>query len=143
MNKTCWKNWVKLINDIILWTHQCWPSAKPYVHQLCVDTWYYVECLPRVMNGRDWWWKRIKGICAVSATWWWNIIYKLIQLRLPTNLYDLLWITIRGLSCSSCLPPTVNLVPSCVTNNKEVNHRVSCIRYKKCSHMIFWKGLVR
>ena len=46
----CWRSKGKLINDVLLWTHQCWLT----IHQLCVGTGWHVEDLPKV-DGR---WER-------------------------------------------------------------------------------------
>ena len=66
----------------VLWTTKHGHTSvgwreKIYIHQLCADTGYRLEELPKAMVDRDGWWKRIKRICAVNKPWggWWLIIY--------------------------------------------------------------------
>ena len=71
-----WGSCVISSTTVFPWTtinrHTCidWP-AKSYIHHLCVDSGYFLEDLPRVIAGRDWWKERVKGNHAVSMTWWW------------------------------------------------------------------------
>ena len=39
--------------------------------QLCADTGFSLENLPRAIDDRDRWGERIRKICALSTTWWW------------------------------------------------------------------------
>ena len=48
----------KLISDILQWTlthtyNRVGLPAKSYIHQLCVDTGYHLEDLPRAMTNRE------------------------------------------------------------------------------------------
>ena len=72
----CWRSRDELIRDVLL----CTPThghakagrpARTYIQQLCEDTGCYPEDLPRAMNDREEWWKRVRDIRATSATWWW------------------------------------------------------------------------
>ena len=57
-NKTCWKSRNELISDILLWTtmHEhisVGYLAKIYFHQLCAETEFCVEDLPKAINDRQ------------------------------------------------------------------------------------------
>ena len=70
-----WKSKDELISDILSWTlaheHTCvgWP-AMTYIHQLCVNTGWHQDELPRVMANRDRCWVSVKGICVIDMLWW-------------------------------------------------------------------------
>ena len=61
----CWRSKDEPISEILLWTlthehtsvGQLWKSC---IHQLCADTGYCLENLPRVMANRDGWWEKFK-----------------------------------------------------------------------------------
>ena len=58
MNKTCWRSKDELISDVLLltFTYGCarvGQPAKTSIHQLCENTGYILEDLPRVMDNRD------------------------------------------------------------------------------------------
>ena len=61
--------------DILLWTPTYGHTsvgrpAKNYINQLSADTGCRLMDLPKAMNDRDGWWERVKGIYAISMTWW-------------------------------------------------------------------------
>ena len=60
MSKIGWWNKNKLVSGIHLWTHQCWPTRKPYIDQFCTVTWCHLEDLARAMTNKDRWQKRVK-----------------------------------------------------------------------------------
>ena len=60
----CWRTKNKLITNILLWTHRCWPTSK-ILCQLCADTECSLENLPRAMDDRDS--KRESGKSMLSA----------------------------------------------------------------------------
>ena len=72
----CWRSRDKLISDVLLWTHTHgrakagWP-ARTYIQQLCEDTGYCPEDLPRAMNDWEEWRERVRDIRATNAIWWW------------------------------------------------------------------------
>ena len=73
-----WKSRDKLISKVFLWaTTQGRPNAgqhtKTYIHQFCADAGCQLENLPRVINNRDGWRERVRGIHASSMTWWFHI----------------------------------------------------------------------
>ena len=58
VNKTCWKllgNKDKLINDVFLWTNQCWLNSKKLYSSGLPSIMFCVEDLPRIMTDRDEW----------------------------------------------------------------------------------------
>ena len=61
----CWRSKYKLISDILLWTPlhgraKAGHSAQTLIQQLCTDTGYNLEGLPRAMDDRDWWQERFR-----------------------------------------------------------------------------------
>ena len=72
----CWRSRDELIWDVLLWipTHGRAKAGRPartYIQQLCEDTGYCPEDLPRAMNDREEWRERVRDIRATSARWWW------------------------------------------------------------------------
>ena len=73
----CWRSRDDLIRDVHLWTSthgrvKAGRPARTYIQQLCEDTGCCPEYLPRAMNDRKEWRRRVRDICATSATWgWW------------------------------------------------------------------------
>ena len=72
----CWRSRDELISDVLLWTPthgraKAGRPARTYIQQLCGDTGYYPEDLPRAMNDREEWRERVRDIRATSAIWWW------------------------------------------------------------------------
>ena len=66
-----WKSWDELMSDILLWTQlhrwaKAGRSARTYIQQVYFDTGYSLEDLPGAMDDRDWWWERIRDICAAD-----------------------------------------------------------------------------
>ena len=75
----CWRSRDELIRDVLLWTPthgraKAGRPARTYIHQLCEDTECCPEDLPRAMNDREEWRKRVRDIRATSVTWWWVVI---------------------------------------------------------------------
>ena len=71
-----WKSKDELISDMLLWTPshgraKAGRPARTYIQQLCANTGCSLEDLTRTIDDRDGWRKRIREICASSATWWW------------------------------------------------------------------------
>ena len=72
----CWRSRDELIRDVLLWipTHGRAKAGRPartYIQQLCEDTGYCPEDLPRAMNDREEWRERVRDIRAASTIWWW------------------------------------------------------------------------
>ena len=72
----CWRSRDELIRDVLLWipTHGRAKAGRPartYIQQLCEDTGFCPEDLPRAMNDREEWRERVRDIRATSAIWWW------------------------------------------------------------------------
>ena len=72
----CWRSRDELIKDVLLWipTHGRAKAGRPartYIQQLCEDTGCCPEDLPRAMNDREEWRKRVRDIRAASTIWWW------------------------------------------------------------------------
>ena len=68
----CWKIKDEIISDILLWTPSHGQAkfgrpARTYLKQLCADTGYSPEDLPRAMENRDGCLGRIKEIRAGSS----------------------------------------------------------------------------
>ena len=87
----CWRSRDELIRDVLLWipTHGRAKAGRPartYSQQLCEDTGCCPEDLPRAMNNREEWRKRVRDIRAASTIWWWwwYIIVR-ISLTFPWN----------------------------------------------------------
>ena len=109
----CWRSRDELIRDVLLWTptHGHAKAGRPawtYIQQLCEDTGCCPEDLPRAMNDREEWWKRVRDIRATSAIWWWWWWYIYIYIYI----YILLYIYILVIS-SQCLK-TVGVDYSCL-----------------------------
>ena len=82
----CWRSRDELIRDVLLWipTHGRAKAGRPartYIQQLCEDTGYCPEDLPRAMNDREEWRERVRDIRATSAIWWWLRISENIKNR--------------------------------------------------------------
>ena len=76
----CWRSRDELIRDVLLWTPthgraKAGRPARTYIQQLCEDTGCCPEDLPRAMNDREEWRKRVRDIRAASTIWWWWYIY--------------------------------------------------------------------
>ena len=72
----CWRSRDELIRDVLLWipTHGRAKAGRPartYIQQLCEDTGCCPEDLPRAMDDREEWRKRVRDIRAASTIWWW------------------------------------------------------------------------
>ena len=64
----------ELIRDVLLWipSHGRAKAGRPartYIQQLCEDTGCCPEDLPRAMNDREEWRKRVRDIRATSTIW--------------------------------------------------------------------------
>ena len=72
----CWRSKGELISDVLLWNSSHghasfgWP-AKTCLQQLCTDSGCSLEDLLGAIDDRNRWSKRVRDICARSATWWW------------------------------------------------------------------------
>ena len=72
----CWRSRDELKRDVLLWipTHGRAKAGRPtrtYIQQLCEDTGCCPEDLPRAINDREEWRKRVRDIRATSVIWWW------------------------------------------------------------------------
>ena len=72
----CWTSRDELITDVLLWIPTYGRAiagrpARTYIQQLCEDTGCCPEDLPRAMNDREEWRKRVRDIRAASTIWWW------------------------------------------------------------------------
>ena len=68
----CWRSRDELIRDVLLWTPtygrvKAGRPARTYIQQLCEDTGYCPEDLPRAMKDREEWRERVRDIRATSA----------------------------------------------------------------------------
>ena len=77
----CWRSKDELLRDVLLWSPtydrtKAGRLARTYIQQLCEDTEWSPEDLPKAMNDREKWLERVKDIRAGSTTWWWWYIYK-------------------------------------------------------------------
>ena len=71
----CWRSRDELISDVLLWTPtygraKAGRAARIYIQQLCEDKGCSPEDLPEVMNDRERWRERVRGIRASDMTWW-------------------------------------------------------------------------
>ena len=69
----CWRSRDELIRDVLLWTPthgraKAGRPARTYIQQLCEDTGYCPEDLPRAMNDREEWRERARDIRTTSMT---------------------------------------------------------------------------
>ena len=92
----CWRSRDELIRDVLLWipTHGRAKAGRPartYIQQLCEDTGCCPEDLPRAMNDREEWRKRVSDIRATSAIWWWWYIYIYIYINIYSQNVSLLF----------------------------------------------------
>ena len=92
----CWRSRDELIRDVLLWipTHGRAKAGRPartYIQQLCEDTGCCPEDLPRAMNDREEWRKRVRDIRAASTIWWWwwyiYIYIYIVLLNDPSHCY--------------------------------------------------------
>ena len=65
----CWRSQDELISDVLLWTPaygqaKAGRPARTYIQQLCEDTGCSPEDLPKAMNDREKWRKRVRDIRA-------------------------------------------------------------------------------
>ena len=72
----CWRSKDELISDVLLWTPayaqvKAGRPARTYIQHLCEDTGCSPEDLPKAMNDREKWRKRVRDIRASGTTWWW------------------------------------------------------------------------
>ena len=89
MNKTCgyyWRSKDKLISDILQWTPTYGHTsvdqpAKTNIHQLGADIGCHLENLPGVVDDRDGWQERVKGLCTICTTWLWRSIFNHIYMN--------------------------------------------------------------
>ena len=107
----CWRSRDELIRDVLLWipTHGRAKAGRPartYIQQLCEDTGCCPEDLPRAMNDREEWRKRVRDIRAASTIWWWwwrNIeSYNKIAFCFNGSSASLTWISTLNLSLNVC-----------------------------------------
>ena len=73
----CWRSRDELVSDVLLWTPsqgraKAGHPVQTYIQQLCADTGYRPEDLPKAMDDREGWRERVRNIRADSATWWWG-----------------------------------------------------------------------
>ena len=71
----CWRSRDGFISDVLLWTpsHGRGKAGRPawtYIQQLCEDTECSPEDLPKVINNREEWQKKLRDICAGGTTRW-------------------------------------------------------------------------
>ena len=72
----CWRSMEEPISDVLLWTSshgraKAERPARTYIQQLCADTRWGLEDLPKAMNDRERCREKVRDIRADSATWWW------------------------------------------------------------------------
>ena len=66
-----WRNKEELISELLLWTTVHGSTSvdlplKTYIYQLCADTEWHLEYLPKEIDDRDGWWERTKRIHVIS-----------------------------------------------------------------------------
>ena len=65
----CWRSKDELISDVLLWTPTYGQAkARTYMQQLCEDTGYSPEDLPKAMNNKEKWRERVRDIRASGTT---------------------------------------------------------------------------
>ena len=62
------------------------PPGKPLIHQLCADAVCRIDNLASSVTNRDWWWKKLEEIHAVSTSWY--LIMLKDALPIATFTYD-------------------------------------------------------
>ena len=72
----CWRSKDEIVSDVLLWTTAYGQSkagrpARTFIQQLCDDTGCNPEDLPKAMNDRETWRKRVRDIRASRTSWWW------------------------------------------------------------------------
>ena len=88
---------------IFQWTCTHWHTsvgwlAKTYIRQLCLDTGYHLEGLPRTVADSDESKERVKGICAVCIPWWWWKVKGILKCFLKRKTSNFVHIFINSLS---------------------------------------------
>ena len=71
----CWRSKDEIVSDMLLWTPAFGQSktgrpARTFIQQICDDTGCNPEDLPKAMNDRETWRKRVRDIRASRTTWW-------------------------------------------------------------------------
>ena len=81
----CRRSRDELISDALLWppSHGGGKAGRParnYIQQLCTDTGYSPEDLPKTMDDGEVWRERVRNIHADISTWlwWWHLILIII-----------------------------------------------------------------
>ena len=94
----CWRSKDELISDALLCT-PAYGQAKPgqpartYIQQLFEDRGCSPEDLPKAMNDREKWRKRVMDIRAGGTAWWWwwgGFIYIYIYIYIYVSINILL-----------------------------------------------------
>ena len=68
----CWRSRDELIRDVLLWipTHGRAKAGRTFSSYVRIQV-VVPEDLPRAMNDREEWRKRVRDIRAASTSWWW------------------------------------------------------------------------
>ena len=72
----CWRSKDEIVSDVLLSTPAYGQSkagrlARTFIQQLCDDTGYNPEDLPKAMNDWETWRERVRDIRASRTSWWW------------------------------------------------------------------------
>ena len=72
----CWRSKDEIVSDMLLWTPAYGQSkagrpAWTFIQQLCDDTGWNPEDLPKAMNDRETWRETVRDIRASRTSWWW------------------------------------------------------------------------
>ena len=86
----CWRSGDEIVSDVLLWTPEYGQSkaggpARTFIQQLCDDTGYNPEDLPKAMNDRETWQERTRDIRANCTSWWWWWWFQTIQFSMSTQ----------------------------------------------------------
>ena len=76
----CWRGKNEIITNAFLWTftHGRVSVSRTYLHQLGTDTGSSLEDLPGATDDRVGWAEGVKKIHAVSTTWWWSLLPRIL-----------------------------------------------------------------
>ena len=112
-----WRSRDELVSDVLLWTPshgraKAGRPARTYIQQLCANTKYSPEDLPKARDDREVWRERVRNIRADNVTWWWRfgqsllLVYATFTFVLLSFLTEtVVYLHLLNLLRHSCFPP--------------------------------------
>ena len=120
----CWRSKDEIVSDVLLWTPTYGQSkagrpAQTFTQKLCDDTGCNPEDLPKVMNDRETWRKRVRDIHASRTWWWWCIVYETKIVCVYVCIYIYIYIYIYAYSTwysQAVTHPSTDQTRHCLTS---------------------------